>query len=194
MKTIAVLGSTGSIGTQTLEVVEELGNIRVAAISGNQNIDLLESRRIDGFIVQPPETINTGEEELHILQKKLNTCSTPYVILDRAIHDIFHDYVAADHQLGGYLATDHLVRLGHTRIGCITGSLSDYGSRKRLAGYREVLSMHGIPYDPDLVYEGLYQMESGKTLDEEEYSDGIPKEEFETVIQRYFDIRTEDLF
>ena len=43
------------------------------------------------------------------LSKKLNTCSTPYVILDRAIHDIFHDYVAADHQLGGYLATDHLV-------------------------------------------------------------------------------------
>ena len=126
-----------------------------------KNIDLLESRRIDGFIVQPPETINTGEEQLHILQKKLNTCSTPYVILDRAIHDIFHDYVAADHQLGGYLATDHLVRLGHTRIGCITGSLSDYGSRKRLAGYREGLSMHGIPYDPDLVYEGLYQMESG---------------------------------
>ena len=44
MKTIAVLGSTGSIGTQTLEVVEELGNIRVAAISGNQNIDLLEKQ------------------------------------------------------------------------------------------------------------------------------------------------------
>lgn len=44
MKTIVVLGSTGSIGTQTLEVVEELGNIRVAAISGNQNIDLLEKQ------------------------------------------------------------------------------------------------------------------------------------------------------
>ena len=44
------------------------------------------------------------------------------------------------------------------------------------------------------LFDYLYEMESGKTLDEEEYSDGIPKEEFETVIQRYFDIRTEDLF
>lgn len=44
MKTISILGSTGSIGTQTLEVVEEIGGIRVAAITGNQNIDLLEQQ------------------------------------------------------------------------------------------------------------------------------------------------------
>ena len=42
MRTISILGSTGSIGTQTLEVVEILGNIKVAGISGNHNIDLLE--------------------------------------------------------------------------------------------------------------------------------------------------------
>lgn len=43
------------------------------------------------------------------------------------------------------------------------------------------------------LFDYLYEMETGKTLDEEEYSDGIPKEEFETVIQRYFDIRTEEI-
>lgn len=42
MRTISILGSTGSIGTQTLEVVEILGNIKIAGISGNHNIDLLE--------------------------------------------------------------------------------------------------------------------------------------------------------
>ena len=125
------------------------------------NISLLESRCIDGFVLQPPETINANPERLHILQEKLSRCATPYVILDRAIHDVYHDYVAADHQLGGYLAAEHLVKLGHTRIGCITGSLSDYGSKRRLAGYREVLAAHGIPYDPNLIYEGLYQIESG---------------------------------
>ena len=40
-KNIAVLGSTGSIGTQTLEVAKNLG-IKVGAISGNKNISLLE--------------------------------------------------------------------------------------------------------------------------------------------------------
>lgn len=125
------------------------------------NISLLESRCIDGFILQPPETINASPDQLHALQEKLNACTTPYVILDRAIHDVYHDYVAADHQLGGCLATEHLLKLGHKRIGCITGSLTDYGSKRRLSGYREVLEMHGIPYDPSLIYEGLYQIETG---------------------------------
>jgi 1-deoxy-D-xylulose-5-phosphate reductoisomerase len=44
MKTIAILGSTGSIGTQTLEVAENNGDIRVAAISANGNVDLLEKQ------------------------------------------------------------------------------------------------------------------------------------------------------
>lgn len=43
-KTIAILGSTGSIGTQTLEVVRENGDIRVAALSAGSNISLLESQ------------------------------------------------------------------------------------------------------------------------------------------------------
>lgn len=44
MRTISILGSTGSIGTQTLEVVDVLGNIKIGAITGNQNIKLLEKQ------------------------------------------------------------------------------------------------------------------------------------------------------
>lgn len=118
------------------------------------NITLLESRLIDGFIFQPPETTNASPEQLHDLQEKLKTCQTPYVILDRAIHDVYHDYVAADHQLGGYLATEHLYKLGHRRIGCITGSLSDYGSKRRLIGYQDVLKRYGISIPQDLSLVG----------------------------------------
>ena len=43
-KTIAILGSTGSIGTQTLEVVRENKDIRVAGLSAGSNIALLEKQ------------------------------------------------------------------------------------------------------------------------------------------------------
>lgn len=43
------------------------------------------------------------------------------------------------------------------------------------------------------LYEYLYEMATGNTLNEETYSGGIPKEEFETVIQQYFDIQTEEI-
>ena len=44
MKTIAILGSTGSIGTQTLEVARANGDIQVAALSAGRNIKLLEKQ------------------------------------------------------------------------------------------------------------------------------------------------------
>ena len=53
-KTIALLGATGSIGRQTLEVARELG-ISVAALTANRQVDLLEQqarqfrrRRVEG--------------------------------------------------------------------------------------------------------------------------------------------------
>ena len=44
MKKIAILGSTGSIGTQTLEVVRENRDIEVTALAAGSNIGLLEAQ------------------------------------------------------------------------------------------------------------------------------------------------------
>ena len=43
-KIISVLGSTGSIGTQTLDVVSQVGNISVQGLTANTNIELLEEQ------------------------------------------------------------------------------------------------------------------------------------------------------
>ena len=44
MKTIAVLGSTGSIGTQTLEVARANGDLKIAALAAGHNVKLLEKQ------------------------------------------------------------------------------------------------------------------------------------------------------
>ena len=44
MKKIAILGSTGSIGTQTLEVVRENGDIEVLGLAAGSNISLLDEQ------------------------------------------------------------------------------------------------------------------------------------------------------
>ena len=49
MKKIAILGSTGSIGTQTLDVVRANGDLEVVGISAGSNITLLE-QQIGNFI------------------------------------------------------------------------------------------------------------------------------------------------
>lgn len=64
-------------------------------------------------------------------------------------------YVIVDNLTGGYLATQHLLSLGHKRIGVIlTGdSLMDINQEfsLRLQGYRLALSQHQIAFDPELV-------------------------------------------
>lgn len=44
MKKIAVLGSTGSIGTQTLEVVRTNKDIEITALAAGRNVELLEQQ------------------------------------------------------------------------------------------------------------------------------------------------------
>ena len=68
MRKISILGSTGSIGTQTLEVVENLENIKVMAITGNSNITLLEkqARKFQPELVAVMDEKNAG-----ILKEKL---------------------------------------------------------------------------------------------------------------------------
>lgn len=59
MKKIAILGSTGSIGTQTLDIVREQGDIQVTALAAGSNIKLLE-QQIREF---HPKLVAVWEEE-----------------------------------------------------------------------------------------------------------------------------------
>ena len=68
MKTISLLGSTGSIGTQTLEVVRENPDLKVAALAANANIALLE-KQVREF--NPSLVCVFREDKAEELKKKL---------------------------------------------------------------------------------------------------------------------------
>ncbi|MDO4454231.1 MAG: 1-deoxy-D-xylulose-5-phosphate reductoisomerase [Eubacteriales bacterium] len=68
MKTISILGSTGSIGTQTLEVAEEQNDIKVAALAAGSNIELLE-KQIRKF--RPALAAVWNEEKAKELKEKV---------------------------------------------------------------------------------------------------------------------------
>lgn len=67
MKKIAILGSTGSIGTQTLDIVREQGDIKVAAMAAGNNIALLE-RQMREFA--PALVCVWGEEKAKELRER----------------------------------------------------------------------------------------------------------------------------
>ncbi len=67
-----------------------------------------------------------------------------------------------DHR-GGYLATAHLLDLGHQRIGVVTGPPNHGVSLRRMAGYEEALRGRDIPPDPKLVVPGGFDAASGQS-------------------------------
>ena len=71
-------------------------------------------------------------------------------------------YVDGDNVGGALMAVEHLIRLGHRRIGTITGRLGLTVGQDRLAGYRQALQAHGIMVEENLISEGDFSESSGK--------------------------------
>jgi LacI family transcriptional regulator len=69
--------------------------------------------------------------------------------------------VGATNWAGGLAATDHLLSLGHRRIGAVTGPPGYLCSRARIDGYRSALDRLGARFDQRLVLHGDFQHEGG---------------------------------
>ena len=66
MKNVIILGSTGSIGTQTLEVIEKLEGYKVSALSCGKNIELLK-KQIEKF--SPKFVCTQTSDDADVLSK-----------------------------------------------------------------------------------------------------------------------------
>lgn len=92
----------------------------------------------------------------------LTSRSVPFVVMDPA-GDPGDDVpsIGATNWHGGLAATRHLIELGHTRIGAISGPSRMMCSRARVDGYRAALETAGLPVDPALIRPGNFHHESG---------------------------------
>ncbi len=79
-----------------------------------------------------------------------------------AMSPLFGTWPGVDDRRGGYVATAHLLDLGHRRIGCVTGPLPGGPGGQRLLGYREALADWSVPVEEALIVEGAFDFASGR--------------------------------
>ena len=116
-------------------------------------LDALVSRRVDGVIVLAGRLPNSA---LQVYAKKM-----PMVVVGRTIKGPKLFSLGFDNRAGGFLATQHLIECGHTRIAYIAGDPAHEDALEREVGYRLALEQAGLTFDPALVMPGDYTEAGG---------------------------------
>jgi GntR family transcriptional regulator, arabinose operon transcriptional repressor len=125
---------------------------------GNQeqqerDIARMQASHVAGMIVYP-----VGDATSSAPFQQLQAARVPLVFIDRYLPDLQADFVGMDNRGGGYRVTEHLLILGHRRIGFIymhEETLNTSSVRERWQGYCAALQKYGIPYDESLVTADL---------------------------------------
>jgi LacI family transcriptional regulator len=95
-------------------------------------IDTLIAKQVDGVIF-----ISAGESNKDL--ERLANSDIPIVVADRVVPLSLADVVLLDNEDAGYVATRHLIDLGHEKIGCITGPSNVSPSMQRVIGYKRAM-------------------------------------------------------
>lgn len=117
-------------------------------------LDALLSRRLDGIILGDSRIADTATDQLE-------TMGVPYILVMRRLEN--HLSVSTDDRIGGRLAAEHLLNLGHTRAAVIAGDLLASTGRERTEGFLEVFRAAGHIVDSRYVVSCGFGAAAGRS-------------------------------
>lgn len=117
--------------------------------------EVLISKQVDGVIYIQATPDATAVRRL--LERRI-----PTVAVDREIPNLEIDCVVADNFGGSKAATEHLLLLGHRRIGCFVRASSLSNATERVRGYQAAMEQAGLPATPDLFVSSGHGYQDGR--------------------------------
>jgi LacI family transcriptional regulator len=146
---IGALDRCGAINAQLIVHKHERGDDEEDAAK------LLTSGRLDGVILPPPLA------DAHQLTDRLRAAGIAMVATGSVRSAPSLASIGIDDRGAAREMTRHLVKLGHRRIGFITGLPNHASTGLRLSGYRDALAEAGIEVDEAFIAHGNYTYQSG---------------------------------
>ncbi len=151
---------------QGIEQIIEAQGMHLIVSSGHAKaeferraVEYLQQRRADALILHL-ESLSDYELLEWLEQESFK--EVPVILVGRFVAELADACVHLDNELGGFLATQHLIEQGHTKIAHITGPLRMKDSRDRLQGYRRALEQANLNYDERYVIEAKFTEDSGQ--------------------------------
>lgn len=138
----------------------------------------LWSSEVAGVVLVPATgTTHTDLEEFENRRR-------PLLMAVRRIGKTPFDYVGANPMVGMQLATEHLISLGHERIGFVGGYQKNFAYSERYAGLASTLMNHGLVLDQDYLRNGGSTREFGRSAVE----DLLKQDDTPTALIAYNDL------
>lgn len=152
-------GTSPSFMSEMLHQIKEMlpagYEIAVDSFAGLRRAKQAINLRFDGALV----VSQSESDDVYIDQ--LAKTGKPLVVLNRKISrpDLFNYY--SDDYAGTITAVEYLLRMGHNRIGAISGKEEFDSAKNRLNGFLAVLKKHNIMSNDNWIIAGDYSVESG---------------------------------
>lgn len=121
------------------------------------NLKALEEKRVDGLLLMCSET------DTEVFDLFATYQNTPIVVTDWGPLSDNMDRIQDNSRKGGYLATKHLIEMGHTHIGCITGPMNKQISHERLDGFSQAMAEANLEIHAPWIMEGDFGCQGGVT-------------------------------
>jgi LacI family transcriptional regulator len=118
-------------------------------------IEEMIAHRVEGIVIAPV----SDHSRNHL--RRLSKFGVPFVLIDRTVDGVDSDAVLGDSAGGARRLVEHLVSLGHRRIGLVIEAGDVSTARDRRRGYEEALAAAGIPLDPALVAQSTVDPRGG---------------------------------
>ncbi|WP_299482705.1 LacI family DNA-binding transcriptional regulator [uncultured Roseibium sp.] len=132
-----------------------IADTRKPSMSRPRINDVLSKNNCDGIVIL--------DGHLSIAEiRARNPKMPPIVTCGEWSDDPTVPIAVVDNHMGAQLAVAHLLELGHTNIGHVTGLLTHKPGRDRLQGYKTALTEAGLDPESAWVFDGDYTLEAGE--------------------------------
>jgi LacI family transcriptional regulator len=118
-------------------------------------IEEMIAHRVEGIAIAPV----SDRSRSHL--RRLARYGVPFVLIDRTVPGVDCDVVVGDSAGGARRLVEHLIGLGHRRIGLIVESDEVSTARDRREGYEQALRAGGLPVDPALIVRATVDPDGG---------------------------------
>lgn len=113
-------------------------------------VNLCHERRVSGLIVVAPELSAR-------FPKTFANLKMPIIVVGSSLGRQAISYVDVDNHGGACAMTEHLIGLGHTKIGFVSGRADMRDATQRELGFRKTMEKHGLPVVAEWIIQGEYE-------------------------------------